>query len=211
MAVVTRGGRFEAAALFTTFAELLEAMNDSQVIAVDIPIGMPAEGRRLADTAAKKFVGLRASSVFFTPPRVVMEAPDYAEARAISWARFGQGVSSQSYRGLRQKLLSVDRLVRPGSPVFEVHPEVSFRAMAGRPLAHNKRSWNGQAMRRRLLRGEGIELPEDLDAAGVVPVDDMLDAAAAAWSARRIARGEAVSLPEPPEVDELGRDMAIWY
>ncbi|MGH9461043.1 MAG: DUF429 domain-containing protein [Vicinamibacteria bacterium] len=40
--------------------------------------------------------------------------------------------------------------------------------------------------------------------------DDVLDAAAASWSAARIARGEAASLPAPPERDANGYPMAIW-
>jgi hypothetical protein len=60
-----------------------------------------------------------------------------------------------------------------------------------------------------LLRGRGIELPE-LDAAATAPLDDVLDATAAGWSAHRIARGEAQSLPDLPEFVD-GRRGAIWY
>jgi predicted RNase H-like nuclease len=93
--------------------------------------------------------------------------------------------------------------------MFEVHPEVSFREMAGAPLEHAKRSWNGQMERRRLLAGGGIELPDDLGSLGPVPPDDVLDAAAAAWSANRIADGVARAFPNPPQ--RIGdRDVAIW-
>jgi predicted RNase H-like nuclease len=44
----------------------------------------------------------------------------------------------------------------------------------------------------------------------IAPIDDVLDAAAAAWSANRIAKGEAVSLPDPPESKD-GLQVAIWY
>lgn len=50
-----------------------------------------------------------------------------------------------------------------------------------------------------------IEIPELLDEAGVVPVADVLDAAAAAWSAQRYAEGEACPLPP-----DATRDV-IWY
>jgi predicted RNase H-like nuclease len=56
-----------------------------------------------------------------------------------------------------------------------------------------------------------LVIPDVLEAVGMVPADDVLDAAAAAWSAQRIARGEAKSLPSPPEEDERGREIAIWY
>ena len=43
-----------------------------------------------------------------------------------------------------------------------------------------------------------------------VPVDDVLDAAAAAWTATRLLAGAARSLPDPPQRDASGRGIAIW-
>jgi predicted RNase H-like nuclease len=43
-----------------------------------------------------------------------------------------------------------------------------------------------------------------------VPADDILDAAAVAWSATRIARGQADSFPRPPQPDDTGQPIAIW-
>jgi predicted RNase H-like nuclease len=60
-----------------------------------------------------------------------------------------------------------------------------------------------------LLRRHGIELTE-LRAAAPAPLDDVLDAAAAAWSAQRIADGVASTLPSPPEPVD-GQRIAIWY
>ncbi|MFI6764988.1 DUF429 domain-containing protein [Streptomyces sp. NPDC050355] len=54
-------------------------------------------------------------------------------------------------------------------------------------------------------------LPDDLGDAGRTPPDDVLDAAAAAWTAHRIACGRARSVPNPPERDAGGRPVAIWY
>ena len=41
--------------------------------------------------------------------------------------------------------------------------------------------------------------------------DDLLDACAACWSARRIAEGRAESLPREPHSDARGLRMQIWY
>jgi predicted RNase H-like nuclease len=38
-----------------------------------------------------------------------------------------------------------------------------------------------------------------------------LDAAAVAWSAQRIAVGAANCLPDPPERNERGQRLAIWF
>lgn len=42
-------------------------------------------------------------------------------------------------------------------------------------------------------------------------VDDVLDAAAMAWTARRILEQTAASLPDPPEVFSDGWPAAIWH
>ena len=84
--------------------------------------------------------------------------------------------------------------------------------MAGAVLAEPKSTWAGFQLRRRLLAGVGILLDGDLGLSGCrVGVDDVLDAAAVAWSAQRVWRREAVSLPDPPEDLGDGRVAAIWY
>lgn len=53
-------------------------------------------------------------------------------------------------------------------------------------------------------------IPEEIAYAGDAGAEDLLDAAAAAWSATRIANGHALSLPDPPQVAN-SRRIAIWY
>ncbi|WP_433894570.1 DUF429 domain-containing protein [Streptomyces sp. CA-111067] len=101
---------------------------------------------------------------------------------------------------------------RDGRSPYEMHPEVSFQAMAGgTPLSQSKKSWRGQAVRRALLAAAGIQLGDELGEADSVPTDDVLDAAAAAWSAHRIAVETAQRLPATAERDAAGRLVAIWY
>ena len=95
--------------------------------------------------------------------------------------------------------------------MYEVHPEVSFVALAGQHLGASKKQWNGHNVRRAVLAAHGIQIPDDLGGTGNVGADDILDAAAAAWSAYRIAVGDAVALPVEPEYDVAGRRVAIWY
>ena len=93
-----------------------------------------------------------------------------------------------------------------------MHPELSFAALnGGTVVAAGKKTWNGQMTRRALLARTGIRLPDELAGAGVVPADDILDAAAVAWSAARIAAGAAVGFPDPPQPDDTGQPIAIWY
>ncbi len=180
------------------------------VVGVDIPLGSLPDRWRAADAAAAGQLGPRRSSVFRVPPRPVWQEPDFAGANRRCRELTGSGLSRQSW-ALRAKLMEADILWQrhPGRLV-EVHPEVSFRAMAGAPLAYGKKSWSGQAQRRTLLAAHGVLLPDVPGPAGDVPADDVLDAAAAAWSAHRVATGRAGSHPDPPE-ECGGRRIAIWF
>ena len=142
--------------------------------------------------------------------RAVLEAPSFAEANKISWERFGRGISAQSY-ALRRKILEVDECAATDDRIYEVHPEVCFTAMKSEPLDYSKHSWNGQAERRQLIAGTGIALPDNLPDAGKVPPDDLLDAAAAAWTAWRIVRGKAEVLPNSAAGCDTSRREVIWY
>ena len=151
--------------------------------------------------AARRFVGPRASSVFTTPIRPVLEAPTYAEARRLSTELTGRSVSAQTY-ALAKRILEVDDYAPHDERVIEVHPEVSFRELARRPL-ESKHRLGGLFERRALLEQAGIDIPAT---APRVSEPDLLDATIAAWTAQRYARGEALPLPEGHS-ERLG---AIW-
>ncbi len=197
--VVLEENRVVEAFRCETFADAL--LVDAQVVAVDIPIGIPDDGTRPADAAARSFVGPRASSVFTTPIRSALEAADYAEARGIATERTGKSLSKQSY-ALGRRILELDGYAHDDERVIEVHPEVSFRELARRPLLSKHRS-DGLMERRALLERAGIAVPPS---APRIAEPDLLDAAVAAWSARRYALGEAVPLPQ----GHTARIGAIW-
>jgi predicted RNase H-like nuclease len=184
---------------------------NASVVAIDIPIGLPESGRREADVAARSFLGPRRNSVFFTPPRAAVEAATHAEATAASLRLTGFGLSRQSF-ALAPKVREVDTWIRHAPwPVYEVHPEVSFAILLGAPASAPKKSWAGMSERRRGLARAGLTLDHiHGDAAIRAAVDDMLDAAVAAWSALRIARGQALTIPDPPPAGPEGRPIAIW-
>lgn len=202
--------RLLAAHDIRTLVDRATGQGEIHVVAVDTPIGLPDDGPRRADALARRRLGRRASSVFSTPVRDALAAPTYAEARAVSVERTGgTSLTAQSY-GLRRAILDVDDLVRSGTRlrVVEVHPELSFARMAGEPLLTRKRQEDGAVERLGVLRAQGIRLPASTDVR-TRDVHDLLDAAAAAWSAARVARGEAESLPDPPQRFSDGLEAAI--
>lgn len=210
VAIVLVEGRFEAALAKPDLAALVARLGNAWTIGVDIPIGLPERGPRPADIEARRFVGPRRSSVFPTLPRAVWEAPDLAAARQLNRELNGRSVSAQTF-ALRDKVLEADVLARSDPRIREAHPEVSFRAIAGQPLASSKSSWAGISLRRGLLLGVGIELPDELGEAGAAGIDDINDAAVVAWTAGRIATGEAQSFPAVPVPGPDGIAAAIWY
>jgi predicted RNase H-like nuclease len=194
-AIVLKDGRFVRDELVRPVETDFSELTDVAVLAIDIPIGF---GPREADRAARAYLTGAASTVFTTPSRELLEVPFGP----------GLGVSAQSH-ALGRRILHVTKLALRDERIREVHPEVSYRAMnGGRPLRYRKKSAGGALERLELLRRHGIEL--ELRATASTPLDDVLDAAAAAWSAHRITTREAKSLPDPPEVVD-GRPVAIWY
>jgi predicted RNase H-like nuclease/chloramphenicol 3-O-phosphotransferase len=171
-------------------------------IGVDIPIGAPKRPPRPADVEARRFVGPRASTVFPTPPRIVLNAPDYAEALRRHRELTGKGLSVQAFH-LCRRMVEVEPYALADERIVEVHPEVSFRELAGVPLANSKHTAEGLEERRVLLEAAGITLPSPRRG---IPLVDALDAAVAAWSAARWERGEARPLPESYS-ERIG---AIW-
>lgn len=204
--VIDREG-FQQARL-GTLRDIIAWAEPIEVIGVDIPIGHGTAAGRRADVAARAFVGARASSVFAAPAADVLGVASYHEANQILAGRGYPRLSRQAW-ALVPKMVEAAAIAETDDRVFEVHPEVSFCEMAGQCLVWSKKSWNGLALRRRLLAEAGVLLPDAIPAAGGASVDDIVDAAAAAWSARRIAAGTARSLPDPPE-EAGGRRVAIW-
>ncbi len=202
-------GRFARALTFKRLRDV--ALAAYEAVAIDIPLGLLDSGVREADELCRKRVGIRRGSVFMTLPRRVLMEDSHEAATALHKHLTGKGCSRQSY-GLRTRIFEADELNDGSLPLFEVHPELSFTMMAGGiPPAFSKNSWHGQHERIRRLESVGIVVPSDAGAAGVVEADDILDAAAAAWSAQRIAAGVGRSLPDPPQPNDHGQRMAIWF
>ena len=194
--VVLNDRRFERVFLSPTIGAALDELSEARVIGVDMPISLPEHGRpRPADVQAREYVGRRWQSVFMTPPIELLSLSSQAEANDVARANGWAGISAQAY-ALKTTILQVQPVAIRDARVYEVHPEVSFvRANREVPLPWTKGSWNGIALRRRILGDHGILIPDDLGEAGVAGVADVLDAAIAAWSASRVAASEAESMP----------------
>ncbi len=176
------------------------------LIGVDMPIGLPDGWHRDADRAARAFIRPRGSCVFPTPPRSLIHHDDYALANATSKARFGVGVTRQTFN-LFPKIRDVDRTIDVAAQhrFLEVHPECSFTALTGAVLAP-KRTLAGRQRRQEALE-ERFGPIEHRPSTAVRP-DDVLDAYAVLWTALRHQRGESETLGGT-EIDSTGLVMRI--
>jgi len=174
------------------------------VIGIDMPIGMSADGRRACDTEARKALPSRGSTVFPVPPRSLIDINDYARANQESKERFGRGVPRQAF-AIWPRIRLLDVLAqRYPSRFVEVHPECSFARMAGRVLP-TKHGEAGKNIRKKILEKHLGRACAALEGA---KTDDVLDAQAVLWSALRFVRGVHETLGDG-SVDECGLPMRI--
>ena len=186
---------------------------DVGAVGIDIPIGLPEQGSRPCDVEARSALGPRRSSVFAAPVRAVLTASSYDEACAVSREVSGRAISRQTW-ALVPRIRDVDTVLRarsrPAREQFvEVHPELSFREMAGRDLP-SKHGVAGIAARLEALLSH---LPDVLRVLADLPsgprMDDALDALAVAWTMRRWCDGTARVRPADPPRDATGLSMRI--
>lgn len=199
--------------------ESLLAETGAEVIAIDIPIGLPERGDRRCDVEARtRLGGGRSSSVFSAPQRTIVGASSFEEANRLRREVEGKGVSKQAF-GIFARVDEVDRLLRSRPELrgrlWEAHPEVSFAALHGAPILQRKRSREGKR-----IRIEALQKHFDDEAFARIRSsiprrdagdDDILDALACLWTAERIDLGVAVSIPKLVPLDELGIPMRIVY
>ncbi len=88
----------------------------------------------------------------------------------------------------------------------------SWVPTAAARATHSKRTWAGAEERRTILAGQDLVLEGPMLPGGAMAgVDDVLDAAIVAWSARRLAAGTGQSFPaRPDQFSPGGRPIAIW-
>jgi predicted RNase H-like nuclease len=194
-------------------AWLRERPPDLACVGIDIPIGL-LEGPRACDKAARKLLGkARSNSVFPVPCRAAVHAATYEQASAANRQKTGRGLNQQTW-GIVPNIKQVDDAITPDCQkwAFEVHPEVCFWALnKRRPMKHNKKTKEGAAERIALLRRVFPEIETHLaNRPARVGADDLLDAAAAAWTALRLHNAEALPV-STPERDEKDFSVAIWY
>ena len=206
--------------VFRSAGELFAQIPAPTVFSIDIPIGLTDSGPRQCDIQARRLLGARrGTSVFPAPIRPALKAVSREEADKIHRSIDGRGVNVFSW-GLYPRILDVDAELKKNTilreKVFEVHPEISFKALnGGDSIVSAKRNPTGESIRRSLIEnyfgsGAFYEIRKNHYQKDVSN-HDINDAFAALWTADRIYRREAVVIPAETEFDSAGLRMGIWY
>ncbi len=207
------------------FADVLDAAEALDIVAVDVPTGLPERifpGGRGPEAAVRKLLGGRQSSVFSVPARAAIYADTFGEACRIGLetSQPPRKISKQLFM-IAPKIREVDTALRADAAhaprVFEVHPEVAFWRLNGNRALDQPKKIKGMpygpglALRRGLLVNAGFppRCVEAMPPAGA-RADDLLDALACAAIARRIHAGVAEPFPAAPKCDAFGLRIAIW-
>jgi predicted RNase H-like nuclease len=206
-------------------AEALFDLPEAPVMmGIDMVIGCPERaepGGRACDRAARRLLGHpRGASVFSAPAVDTLRADTYEEAlrRNRAAGPDAPGLSKQAFHLLPKLRALADQMTPQRQAwVREVHPELSFYAMNDDvPVKEKKQEKAGREKRMRLLRENGFPGIKDTvatHATGAVGADDLIDAHAACWTARRIHEGTAERCPpqtEPAPKSVQGLRMEIW-
>jgi predicted RNase H-like nuclease len=213
---------FDHAEVFPEIGDLwhrYEEVTDRML--VDVPVGLlegDGDGRE-CDSLARSVLGSRSRSVFTPPVREATRKRRYPAAKRVNERKAGVSISKQAF-AISDSIAAVDDLLRnvpeARETIVESHPEVCFRAFAGEPLQHSKKTAGGYAERMRTLAAFDADAPPIVQAvAGAtagedVAVDDVLDAVVLAYTAAP-GPGTLRSLPPDPPRDPKGLPMQIVY
>jgi len=179
--------------------------NESRLIlGIDMPVVLSEVIPRQADQLARKLLSKKASSVFTAPTPEMLDQPNYEKASLVSKRLFGKSMSLQSWY-LFPKIKDVQTMIHhEDMQIYEIHPELSFRAMNNEQvILESKKTHEGFALRNALLsmhfKNFIFEDIRNQHARKDVMDNDILDALAVLWSAKRIQSNQASYLPQAPE------------
>jgi predicted RNase H-like nuclease len=206
--------------IFDSIGDLWNACQHNALILIDIPIGLPDNGKRKCDVEARKILKRRAASVFPVPCRQAVHAHTYRKACRINKKILGVKLSVQTWN-ISGKIREVDDLLCKNGKarrcVRESHPEICFWALAGeRPMTHYKKLDRGSAERLKILKRINPETEKIVNSAMKkflrkdLARDDILDAIVLAVSAAS-PNDALVTIPKNPPTDSMGLPMEIVY
>ncbi|WP_410510187.1 DUF429 domain-containing protein [Methanosarcina hadiensis] len=214
-------------AVFPEFSCLINFLENKYreadpLVLIDIPIGLKdgGSGERLSDIEARKILKARKSSIFPVPCREAIYAETYEEACNINERLTGKRISKQAWN-IVPKIRDVDSFLVKNKnyreKVREVGPEICFQSFSGFPVKHSKKETEGFLERREVLKN-ACKLADEIVEYSLLKYrrkeltkDDILDALAAALTAKQGSKYGFVYVPGKPEIDSRGLKIQMIY
>ena len=208
--------------MFSDISTLWNRYSEAELILVDIPIGLREHGKqeRQCDIEARRMLSpYRRGSVFPVPCRAALYVDGYGEASRLNFNITGRRLSRQSWN-IMPKIRQMDELLKNDpqarTNIREIHPEICFLGIAGRPMTCSKRRPEGLVERLDTLSSVCRETWDIYRACmekykrSQVARDDILDALVGGVTARA-GNENLVTIPEEPERDSRGLHMEMVY
>lgn len=205
--------------LIQNISELCLLMPTKKVL-IDMPIGLPDKdyGREV-DTAARKLLRGKASSIFTIPCRQSVYASDYASANVLNRGELGKGLSIQAWN-ICKKIKEVDKFLLSGKSniqFLEAHPELCFQFLnPSTSILPSKKIKAGQRDRAQILEywHPGLkhiyESEQKKYFRREVQLDDILDAMCL-WLVNYLSEKDKLHKVCQPAHDRKGIEMNIHF
>lgn len=194
---------------------------DTSLILVDVPVGLVESGDpvRRCDGLARSVLGPRSGAVFDPPVREATRKRRYSAANRVHERKTDEPLSEAAFES-SDAIAMCDELLQEvpeaATIVRSTHPELCFRAFAGKPLEHGPATAAGYAERMRTLAKHDRDAPPVVQkVAGAtsghdLPVAAVLDAVVFAYTARP-GEGALWTLPADVPTDSSGLPMELVY
>ena len=213
--------------LFPKFSFLIDFLKKQYeqvefLILIDIPIGLKSggSGERLSDVEARRILKTRKSSIFPVPCRESVYSENYEKACEVNQELTGKRISKQAWN-IVPKIRDVDSFLVENEiyreKVKEVAPEICFQTFTVFPIKSSKKNIDGFYERIKALRSVCLFTDEVVEAAlsryrrKEVAKDDILDALAAAVTAKMGYKCGFEYVPCKPEIDSKGLKIQMVY
>lgn len=109
--VALSSGLFAGASTFASLAELLVAVPDATVVAINLPTALVGHGIRRCDALVREHAAPHLSELLAVPPRAVIAADTLGEAERLSQTLAGPPPAGR-FTELRERILELDRHLR---------------------------------------------------------------------------------------------------
>lgn len=208
-----------------TVHELMDQLDGTETILIDMPIGLPKnkeEAEYRPEKRARTFIPKKGASIFNAPSEQAAYCTNYTDANMTNRHILSKGLSMQSYY-ICDKIREVDTFIKEdpvhGNMLMESHPEVCFARLAPdkEPILNHKRTPTGKNKRLALLQTyapdvvEGVKRELSSSAALQRIADDVIDATCLAIVALYGVESGFHTTPNEPRKNSHGIPMQMVY